>query len=74
LRADLAYWTNQATNEEPAPRELARQTLKHWQEDADLSGLRDAAELAKLSADEQKVCKELWADVQTLLDKTRMKK
>jgi eukaryotic-like serine/threonine-protein kinase len=74
LRADLAYWTNQATNEEPAPRELARQTLKHWQEDADLSGLRDATELAKLPADEQKACKELWTDVQALLDKTDVKK
>jgi eukaryotic-like serine/threonine-protein kinase len=74
LRADLAYWTKQAASEKSGERERMRQTLKHWQEDADLSGLRDAAELAKLSADEQKVCKELWADVQTLLDKTRMKK
>jgi eukaryotic-like serine/threonine-protein kinase len=70
LRADLAYWTKQATSEKSGDRERVRQTLKHCQEDADLSGLRDAAELPKLPADEQQSCKKLWADVQALLDKT----
>jgi tetratricopeptide (TPR) repeat protein len=74
LRADLAYWTKQATNEKSGDREQVRQTLKHWQEDADLSGLRDAAEMSKLPAEEQEACKKLWADVQALLDKADAKK
>ena len=53
---------------------MVRQTLKHWQEDGDLSGLRNAAGLAKLPAEEQAACKKLWADVQALLDKAEAKK
>jgi eukaryotic-like serine/threonine-protein kinase len=74
LRADLAYWTKQAMSEGPGTRERVQQTLKHWQDDADLSGLRDAAELAQLPADEQEACKKFWADVRTLLDKADAKK
>ena len=74
LRSDLANWTKQATSEELGSRERVRQTLRNWQEDADLSGLRDAAELANLPADEQETCKKLWADVQALLDKADGKK
>ena len=48
--------------------------MRQWQEDADLSGLRDPAGLAKLPAEEQEACKKLWADVQALLDKAEAKK
>ncbi len=45
------------------------QTLWHWQEDSGLAGIRDAAALAKLPADEQKAFAQLWADVEELLTK-----
>jgi hypothetical protein len=40
-----------------------------WKADADLGGLRDEPELAKLPADEQKACRALWAEVDALLAK-----
>ena len=46
-----------------------QQTLRHWQQDTDLAGIRDAAALAKLPADEQKAFTQLWADVAALLKK-----
>ena len=73
LRADLDLWTKHLQSDKPEDRKTAVQTLRHWQEDADLSGLRDAAGLAKLPADEQEACKKLWADVQALLDKADAK-
>ena len=74
LRADLDLWTKQLDNDKPEDRKRDEEQLRHWQQDADLSGLRDAAELAKLPADEQEACKKLWADVQALLDKAGVKK
>jgi hypothetical protein len=46
-----------------------RQRLRHWQQDGDLAGLRDAAALAKLPAEERAACERLWADVAALLKK-----
>ena len=46
-----------------------QQNLRHWQQDTDLAAIRDAAALAKLPADEQKACTQLWADVAALLKK-----
>ena len=43
--------------------------MRHWQKDTDLAGIRDAAALAKLPADEQKAFTQLWADVGALLKK-----
>ena len=45
----------------------------HWQQDTDLAGLRDAAALAKLPADQQKACTQLWADVAALLKRAQEK-
>ena len=44
-------------------------TLKHWKEDTDLAGIRDAAALAKLPQEERAACKQLWGDVDGLLSK-----
>ena len=44
-----------------------QQALRHWQQDSDLAGLRDAAALAKLPAEERAACERLWADVAELL-------
>ena len=50
-----------------------QRTLRHWQQDTDLAGIRDAAALAKLPADEQKAFAQLWADVAALLKKAEEK-
>jgi hypothetical protein len=46
--------------------ETARR-LRHWQEDADLSGVRDADALEKLPAAERAAWRQLWADADALL-------
>jgi hypothetical protein len=43
--------------------------LRYWQHDLDLAGIRDAAMLAKLPAEERAACEKLWADVAALLKK-----
>jgi hypothetical protein len=47
------------------------QTLKHWQVDTDLAGIREEKELAKLPEDERKDWQSLWAGVAALLEKAR---
>jgi serine/threonine-protein kinase len=69
LRADLALWTRQQESGNPADRAAVQQALRHWQQDADLAGIRDATALAKLPADEQKAFTQLWADVAELRKK-----
>jgi hypothetical protein len=69
LRADLPAWGELLQKGKAANRKLVEQKLKHWPTDPDLAGLRDAAALAKLPAEEQKVGRKLWADVAALLKK-----
>jgi serine/threonine protein kinase/Tfp pilus assembly protein PilF len=66
LRADLAVRTRQLESGKPADRAAVQRALKHWQQDGDLAGLRDAAALAKLPAEERPACAKLWADVAAL--------
>jgi tetratricopeptide (TPR) repeat protein len=73
LRADLALWAKQLGADQPADRVAVQQTLGSWQQDTDLAGLRDAAALAKLPAEEQQACAQLWADVAALLKKAEEK-
>jgi tetratricopeptide (TPR) repeat protein/tRNA A-37 threonylcarbamoyl transferase component Bud32 len=61
-----------------SPRELrpadllrACDQLRRWQTDPDLASLRDEKELAKLPAEEQKACRQLWADVRALEKQAR---
>jgi tetratricopeptide (TPR) repeat protein len=74
LRTDLAVWQKRLEGDTPEDRAAVVQQMHHWQEDADLAGLRDPAALAKLPADEQEACQKLWADVQALLDRAESKK
>jgi serine/threonine-protein kinase len=69
LRADLALRRQQHQTGEPADRAAVQQALRHWQQDTDLAGIRDAAALAKLSAEEQKAFTQLWAEVAALRKK-----
>jgi tetratricopeptide (TPR) repeat protein len=66
LRADLADRAGQLAAD-PAARPLLAQTLRHWQTDPDLAGLRDRAQLLRLSSEERTACDRLWADVAALL-------
>jgi tetratricopeptide (TPR) repeat protein/tRNA A-37 threonylcarbamoyl transferase component Bud32 len=67
LRADLALWSKLLETGQPPARAAAQQTLQHWQRDAALAGIRDAAWLVNLPADELRACRKLWADVDQLL-------
>jgi eukaryotic-like serine/threonine-protein kinase len=65
LRADLRQWTKKI-GVDPRSREIARQTLQNWQEDADLTGVRDKDALNKLPPGERDAWRKLWADVEVL--------
>ncbi len=54
LRADLALCTKQLETGKPADRAEVQQTVRHWQKDTDLAGIRDAAALAKLPAENRR--------------------
>jgi tetratricopeptide (TPR) repeat protein len=67
LRADLALWIKELETGRPADRATLMQRMRHWQKDTDLVGIRDAAALAQLPAEERAACAKLWADVAALL-------
>jgi len=69
LRADLAHWDGKAASSKRADRTLAQKTLKHWQEDSDLTALRDKNALAKLPAQERSAWEKHWAKVAAVLKK-----
>jgi tetratricopeptide (TPR) repeat protein len=71
LRADLAQWAKRLETGKTAARGAVQSALRHWQQDRDLAGIRDAAALATLPAAEQKACTQLWADVAALLKKAK---
>src|SRR5262249_27545777 len=48
---------------------LVRQTLKRWQADPDLAGLRDPDALARLPQAEREACRRFWDDVAGLSDR-----
>jgi tetratricopeptide (TPR) repeat protein len=73
LQADLAAWA-QLAEHRPEQRPLARQTLAHWQTDADLAGLRDPTALEKLPADERDAWRKLWTEAGALLKRVSDKK
>ncbi len=69
LRADLTAYGKQLVSGKPKDHQLVLQRLRHWQGDQNLAELRDPAAVARLPVEEQKVCQQLWADVQALLTK-----
>jgi tetratricopeptide (TPR) repeat protein/serine/threonine protein kinase len=68
LRADLTL-SGKRLEESKADRQATRQIFQHWQSDTDLAGVRDAAALQKLPAEELEAWRQLWADVAQLLKK-----
>ena len=52
LRIDRSPVANLESGEPAAPVQV-QQTLRHWQQDGDLAGIRDATAIAQLPAEEQ---------------------
>jgi WD40 repeat protein/serine/threonine protein kinase len=73
LKAELTVWDKLVASGRPQARPAIVQTLRHWQKDTDLAGIRDAAALAKLPAEEQKAFNQLWADAAALIKKAEEK-
>jgi Flp pilus assembly protein TadD len=73
LRADLAAWTRMLGPPRSQARAAVRQTLQHWQKDADLASVRDRAALDKLAEAERDAWQRLWADVGSLLQRANEK-
>src|SRR5262249_34049570 len=71
LRADMAFWTQEAENGRPEAKALVNQTLRHWKADSDLAGIRDETATKALPEDERKACGALWAEVDELLTKAQ---
>jgi serine/threonine protein kinase/Flp pilus assembly protein TadD len=66
LRADLGQWGRLLEGAPPQVQAAAAQTLRHWQRNADLQGVRDVDGLARLPKAERDAWLDLWADVETL--------
>jgi tetratricopeptide (TPR) repeat protein len=67
LRADLDLWQQLLATGKATERAAVRRQLQHWQRDPDLAGIRDAAWIVNLPADELRACHQLWDDVEALL-------
>jgi serine/threonine-protein kinase len=67
LRADLALWTRQLEMMTAEARANIQRRFRHWQTNPDLAGLRDAAGLARLPAEERAACRKLWAEVEAIV-------
>ncbi len=65
LKEELAAWKAIAEGNKGS----VAATLAHWKQDADLAGIRDEKELAKLPEVERKEWQALWRDVEGLLAK-----
>jgi serine/threonine-protein kinase len=74
LRADLAAYARRLEEGQLDGRALVQRRLQRWQRDNDLAGLRDAAAVARLPAEEQAACKKLWEDVASVLRKAQAEK
>jgi serine/threonine protein kinase/Flp pilus assembly protein TadD len=67
LRADLGATAGSLESRDPEERRWAGQRLRQLRCEPDLAGLRDPAAVARLPADEQAACKQVWAEVDALL-------
>jgi hypothetical protein len=69
LEAELAAWSKLIASGSVADRRSIANTLKHWQQDADLASVRDATAVAKLPADERDGWRSLWRNVDASIAK-----
>jgi tetratricopeptide (TPR) repeat protein len=68
LAADLEAWAR-LIKDSPRDQDRARKTLRKWQADGDLAGIRDAGRMARLPPEEQEACWKLWAEVDAMLQR-----
>jgi tetratricopeptide (TPR) repeat protein len=71
LRAHLAAYSMRLATGKQEDRTLVGQRLGHWMVNRDLVGIRDAAVLTKLPAEEQEACRKFWAEVEALRKKAQ---
>ncbi len=69
LRAELKAYGELLSVGSPKERQRLQEWLGRWQSERALAGLRDATQVAQLSAAEQESCQQLWAEAQALLAK-----
>ena len=69
LRSDLEAWAERLDAEEDDARQVVLKTLRHWEADPDLAGIRDEGPLATLPEDERDECQALWAEVAALIER-----
>jgi serine/threonine protein kinase/Flp pilus assembly protein TadD len=67
LRVDLKHFGELLPVSNPTERQRLQEWLRRWQSEQALAGLRDATAIARFSAPEQESCKQLWAEVQSML-------
>src|SRR5262249_48603997 len=70
LKDELAARAKQLTGATPAERERVGQALRRWRTAPELAGVRDASALAKMPAEEGKVWRQLWADLDNVLKRS----
>jgi serine/threonine protein kinase/Tfp pilus assembly protein PilF len=63
LRADLDAWGLMLRKEPDNARPVVVEKMRHWQADADFSGVRGAEALSKLPEAERQLWEKLWDDV-----------
>jgi len=71
LNAELDAWTRLLDSGTPLVRAMILRTLHHWQVDADLAAVRDAAALDRLPTNERAACRALWSQVDALISRAR---
>lgn len=71
MNAELAVWATFVESGPPQAKAFIAQTLKHWQEDTDLAGMRDNKAIEALPESERAAWRTLWAGVAALLEKAR---
>jgi hypothetical protein len=69
LRADLTWWSKALDNGGKKTAVAAEQTMRHWQTDPDLAGVRDKDGLARLPDAERRLWEALWSDVAAVLNR-----
>ncbi len=72
LKAELAVWEKLLKSGPPDAKAFIVQTLKHWQEDTDLAGVRGDKGIEALPEADRAAWRALWADVSAVLEKARV--
>jgi tetratricopeptide (TPR) repeat protein len=70
LRADLDAWRGLLAREPDKARTTVVQKMQHWLKDVDFQGVRGKEALSKLPEAERAAWQQLWAEVETLRQKT----